>query len=172
MEVIPLAGSIQARTGTVQAGNKVKIVGIFEGLAQEDLPGKDHTFVFKIVGIKNQRSAANAGAMSIQTFVQGGNGTAYKVDYGETDETFPAVTGRVIQNGEIEVINPVTYATTSSYILRFRTESAVPEGGRVTIEIPEPFEIYENIMTSGGTCASATCSVDVEDRTVTWTITE
>ena len=55
------------------------------------------------------------------------------MDYGEIDQTFEAVTGRVIQNGEIEVINPVTYATTSSYILRFRTESIVPEGGRITI---------------------------------------
>ena len=27
-------------------------------------------------------------------------------------------------------------------------------------------------MTSGGTCASATCSVSVDYRTVTWTITE
>ena len=110
--------------------------------------------------------------MTVQTYVQGSNGTAYKVDYGEIDQTFEAETGRVIQNGEIEVVNPVTYATTSSYILRFRTESVVPEGGRITIEIPEPLVIYENIMTSGGTCASATCSVDVEARTVSWTVTE
>ena len=133
MEVIPLGNSMQSRTATVRPGNKVEILGVFEGLAQEDLPGPGHTFVFDIAGIKNQPSAANAGAMTIQTFVRGWNGTSYKVDYGETDETFVAVTGRVIANGEIEVTDPVTWATTSSYILRFRTESVVPEGGRITI---------------------------------------
>lgn len=133
MEVIPQGNSMQSRTATVRPGNKVEILGVFEGLAQEDLPGPGHTFVFDIVGIKNQPSAANAGTMTIQTFVRGWNGTSYKVDYGETDETFVAVTGRVIANGEIEVTDPVTWATTSSYILRFRTESVVPEGGRITI---------------------------------------
>ena len=48
----------------------------------------------------------------------------------------------------------------------------MPDGGRIEIYIPEPFEIFENIITSSGTCASATCIVNVEDRIVEWTITE
>lgn len=53
MEVIPLDQSILARTSTVLPGNKVEVRGLFAGLAQEDLPGAGHTFMFKIVGIKN-----------------------------------------------------------------------------------------------------------------------
>jgi hypothetical protein len=40
MEVIPLAGSIQARTGTVQAGNKVKIVGFSKASLKKTCPAK------------------------------------------------------------------------------------------------------------------------------------
>ena len=94
------------------------------------------------------------------------------MDYGKAEASFVAVTGNVIQTAPIEVIDPVTYGSTSTYILRFICESIIPDGGRIEIYIPEPFEIFENIVTSSGTCSSATCNVDVDDRTVEWTITE
>ena len=96
MKIIPLDNSLKSKTAKVEAGNEVSIVNVFEGLTLENLPGKGHTFKFTIVGIANQRSADDAGPITIQTFIKGSNGTDYKVDYGKAEASFVAVTGNVV----------------------------------------------------------------------------
>jgi len=53
MEVIPLYGSISATSAEVIEGNKLKIEGIFAGMAERgtDIPKEPHEFQFQIVGI-------------------------------------------------------------------------------------------------------------------------
>ena len=90
----------------------------------------------------------------------------YKVDYGEADTSFTAEAGAVISTGPIEADDPVTWGSDTTYTLKFYCESMVPKRGRIEIFIPEPFEIFEDIVTSSGTCASATCQMNVGSTTL------
>lgn len=68
----------------------------------------EQAFTLEIPGIKNQKSARDAGDWSVTTYLNY-DGFYYEVDTAKMDTSFIATTGVVSSTFPIEVTNPINY---------------------------------------------------------------
>lgn len=146
---------IISRTGTIIAGNKVKIENIFAG---ENPPVGAMTIELVIEGIQNPFSSQPAGNAIISTLYE-----TDTVDEGESDGTFTPVSG-LISGQPVKVLNPITSGIDSVYDLIFVPESSIPKNGFILIDVPEELALRPSEVMSGGVCTKKTLTcTKVED---------
>ena len=99
-----------------------------------EIPAKQ-AFVLEIPGIKNQKSAKDAGDWTVTTYLNY-DGFYYEVDTLSLPDSFTATTGVVSSTFPIEVTNPINYGQSSIYTLKFITENDIPANGFIKVTAP------------------------------------
>lgn len=155
--VLPDASNTKAK---VLPGNKVLVPGV--GPAGGIPSGTN--VILKIKGIKNQKSAKDAGDFTITTkaFLEG---EYYTVDTGSSDISYTAVVGKIDAIGDIEIDDPTNAAQDVVYTLTFTLEDAVPSSGYLKIDFPGTTFLHPSTTRSVGSCRVYTCA-EVEKNMV------